>query len=107
MEIIHRTAVRINHLKHVVTDKRFKELTGGVRIEDLSQEVAGPIEAHLVKLHSWYADFINIVVDGIEANQHKQIIDAKATAEHLVPQLMDRISHKVWEDDTQQLPKTG
>lgn len=102
MEIFHRTATRLNHLQHVVTERRFKELTGGVRIEELSQEVAGPIEYHLVELHAWYADFINILVQSIESNQNRPVIDAKEAGEYIVPRLIDRISHKLWEDKNEQ-----
>lgn len=96
-DISHRTATRINQLKGIITDKRFRELTGGVLIEDLSQEVAAPIEAHLVKLHEWYADFANITLEFIEEANAQRLHNPQGFVDGLTPRLIDRMSKQIWD----------
>jgi hypothetical protein len=92
-----RTASSINQHRHIITEARFRELTGNVRIEDLSQEVAAPIEAHLTGLYETYSDYVNIILEFVEEhNERRRLHNPREWADGIVPRLMDRVSRLQW-----------
>lgn len=96
-EISFKTATSIARFKGIITEKRFLELTGGIILEDLSQEIAAPLEAHLRRLHEWFSDYGNIISAFIEENDKYRLHNPEAFIRHLTPRLVDTISVRLWE----------
>lgn len=99
MEITHKTATAINRLRHIVSAKRFLELTGNVPVEELTQETAAPVEKHLIKLQEWYSQVANVTLEFIEESNARRLHNPEAFAIGLTPKLIDLLSVHIWKQD--------
>lgn len=89
MKLTLSTFNEISALKHVITDKRFKELTNKIPPNIYSEEYGIQVLQHLQKLEPYYAHYANII-----RSRHEYLSPIKRTIsddfiEDIVPYLID------------------